>query len=449
MKPSTSTSPNLLNDMNTIIRRITAEDSLVIIPSSLKPYLYSHIITRIGSRFLAILPNGEDAQQAATALTAATKFRIVSYVDSAKRIGPAPNFLITTPNALAHAQDRQHLQQHTQRIIILDDVDELHKHVSFSRINSFIFSAGTAPSRIIALVCDDRQDFPESNAIVTSLCLTQAITVCLQPNNAVQIASQSTCAKKRRPHRTDIRHTVPGTLTLNARTGSPAETFFRRVTNSSASPYAKSLHTLVSAMEANMNRIRMSASQLFTSSVNHNPWTHFIDSVNTNGVHGIATLEENFSQWKQALDVLVRTWEQADWASVVVLRQAGCDSDEAINIWPSTVATQIRTFWKSAPFNHQPLFRLRGVTLENAKALVQFRLVVVVDFPVLAHAVEYYFKKDTTLKQFRPVVVYVADGNPEECSRLTSRQARLNLDNYSINQADILITTADYEQRKW
>lgn len=420
----------------------------MVLPPSLKPYLYSHLISHIGARFLAILPNADDVPRAAAALAGATKLRIVSHADPSKRIGPAPNFLITTPNALVYAQDRQHLQQHTQRLILLDDVDQLQTHSAFSRVISFVFSAGTAPARIIALVSDTQHDLSETNTTYSSLCLTQAVHLSVQSGKVLHVEKKLSSVKSRRPHRTDIRHTVSGTLALSARTGSPADTFFSRVSTSTASPFAKSLHSLVSLMAETMNRIRTPASPLFMPAITHNPWAGFTDSVAAHSANASVLLENSFSYWKQALDVIVRTWEQADWASLVLLRQAGCDADEAINIWPSSVAAQIRTFWKSVPFNHQPLFRLRGIALENAKALVPFRLIVVVDFAILAHAVEYYVKKDSTLRQFRPVVFYAVDENSEASSRLTPRQARLNLDNYSTNNANMLITTADFELRK-
>lgn len=286
--------------------------------------------------------------------------------------------------------------------------------------------------------------------VCTQLGIHRVVKLC--DNSSVLSCIMGSCNKSKTagPSQFDIRHTPQNAPNRQERhCQDPQVTLFERVLCGKATVLAGQLVDVVLRMEA---AIAAASPKLITTPVRDGrpfvQWTkqaHAAAAILTGTPAARCVVAIN--PWYTALRILVLSWEHADWAAVKLLHMELCDTDEAIAVWPESVAKAIHKFWNVAPRNLQVLFRLRGILTQQLNQRSPL-IVVIVDLPIMAHIVASYIRTESTLSSivnlmitYNPEETTLSNGTPDVHAPVQNAGA------LKIRKTNVFITTSTYFNR--
>tara|TARA_B110001469_G_C9581543_1_gene288449 strand:+ start:69 stop:1172 length:1104 start_codon:yes stop_codon:yes gene_type:complete len=204
-----------------------------------------------------------------------------------------------------------------------------------------------------------------------------------------------------------------------------AKTFFRRVQQGTATPYAHELVACIRSMEAAI----LSVHPEFTSPLE-------CTSLKEWGVWASKQVHtSHLEHWYEALRLLVISWEEAADASIAFLQMTN-----------SLVAGTEADRWRSLPFprfdNLKEVLELQLLQRGDA-----FRGIIFVQQKLMTHVLDSVIRSDVQLSTvLSPVCLYATSAPASPSFRVTKSDEQERLGKFAEGTANLLITTVVAEE---
>lgn len=453
--PSDRTPTSLKPYQHRIIRDAVHANTIVVLPSGAgKTLIAAQVILRIGTPTLFLVPTCYLVEKQEAALTAITNVSVRPYQGGAV-LPDRFDVLVSTPKAFEVAQanvaKNPHLQWDKFRAVVFDEVQHVLKDHPYRKLALTLRASGARP-RVVGLTATFVHMLHQDKvlALLRSICYDLLVEH-VETATKEELGEFDECVEgaSTRISEAVIARDVPkGVLTLEERKPHlMLKTFFSRVLNTQATPFANCLARCVLKMEVTMADLNPQFMPPIQSNVPLKQWSSVAHRLAMNHHDDLAFMCSQLEYWYEALRVLIISWEEDEYASVLVLRMARCDSPRSYAPWPIPVTDCIRDFWKHAPQRFARLDELRRILVQKCEEVPNFRGVVLVQQRLTTHILEFFIRNDPDLApRFRTACLYATSSSASPSLSISKIQARQNLGAFKQGQVNLLIATVIAEE---
>lgn len=225
------------------------------------------------------------------------------------------------------------------------------------------------------------------------------------------------------------------------------KTFFSRVLSSQATPFANRLARCALKMEVTMADLDPQFIPPIQSNLSLKQWSSVAHRIACNQRDDLALMYAQLEFWYEALRVMIVSWEEDEYAGVLLLKMTHCDSQKSCAAWPVAVKDCICDFWRYAPHRFARLDQLRRVLIQKCEELPGFRGLLLVQQRLTTHIIEYFVRNDPDLSpRFRTACLYATSSSASPSFSISKLQAKQNLDAFKQGQVNLLIATVVAEE---
>lgn len=438
-----------------IIRNAVCTNTVVVLPPGAgKTLIAAQVILRIGTPALFLVPTCYLVEKQEAALIALTNINVRPYQGGAI-LPDRFDVLVSTPKAFEVAQANTirnpHLQWDKFRAVVFDEVQHVLKDHPYRKLALNLRASSVWPRTVgltAAFVDVLHQD--RVRALLRSICYDLHVErVETATKEELGEFGQKIEGAPMRISETVIARDVPkGVLVLEGRKPHlMLKTFFSRVLNTQATPFANRLARCVLKLEVTMADLNPHFMPPIQSSVPLKQWSSVAHRLANNHHDDLAFMCSQLEFWYEALRVLIISWEEDEYASVLLLRMARCDSLRSCAPWPIPVTDCIRDFWKHTPQSFARLEELRRVLIQRCEEVPKFRGVLLVQQRLTTHILEFFVRSDPDLaSRFRAACLYAISSSASPSLSVSKIQARQNLEAFRQGQVNLLIATVVVEE---
>lgn len=439
-----------------------SQNSLVLIKDEpLRLAFYKAVICKFRPRALLILPSiAHVADTVCDFIVSFSRLNVQVYRSPLDPIPSHFDILIGTIHAFVNSSFRSTLTPILFSTVIVHGSCNCPFNRSFTYLMEVIRSGCESTSRVSVVSSDVPMDDSALRINPQVPGISQAILLHLDIHHQIIVSPDTNpnaiilplLAAKKTPriaylYRSDIRHTPPGTMDRRQRIArNKRSIFFNRVFMGTAIPFTSHLVKLVLQMEHAVAVDDPTFQPQILSggpSVRWGEYTRRQEALQPDP--GIRALYKQLQHWYEALNLLILSWEQADWAGITLLRLAQCHSPHSNSVWPSPVNHLLKLFWQvQIPRNFQVLNRLRSILVSNAQVKAGCRTVVIVELEILAHVIDFYLRDDKSTHAVAKSVIAYSSKRSSSTLVMTEVQLNRNLYRFSYGNANVLVTTKSY-----
>ncbi len=440
-----------------IVQQSIAANTLVVLPTGAgKTLIAGDIILRVGVPAVFLVPTVLLVSQQRKALEQWTCLNVQPYCAEMK-LPKSFDVLVSTPKAFQVAQANpanQYLQWRNLRCLVFDEVHHVIKNHPYRKLALSLKATGCTPY-VLGLTASYTYAVNENKVkkSLQTMCDELRITN-LQTATEAELRASGYHAlgnQSERPSNLDAFQAPPGVLPRDDRKPHlMLDTFFERIRTGTATPLCDALGTTVFLMEEEL----VKRDRVFRGPIQrregmrewgvqaHRRSEHWKQKRGT-----LFTLYSQLEQWYEALRLLIVSWEESDFASVLLLRMFECDTPKAKSIWPRRVQSSITAFWDMAPSTFPRLNALRDVLMTKLRERESFRGLLFVQQRVTTHILEHFIGNDPELSvHFSTACMYATSTPATPSFRVTKAESAQRLQAFATGEINLLIATVVAEE---
>ena len=429
-------------------RRIAGEcvgrHSIVVLPTGAgKTLIASEIIRRHTAPTLFLVPTRFLVPQQAAAIRNHTLLDVGEYFGGEK-LPPSFDVLVSTPKAFQMIQGsgrEGNLAWAEFSCVVFDEVHHILKDHPYRKLAQTLQQSGARTVRLgmtasLTYAVGDEKVKKSMNALCAELGIQHIATA-----SKDELERDGYHAPGRAPDVRTDNSTPAGALSeADRRPHLMVPTFWSRVDSQKATPFSRSLVSVIVELEGAVNQALPSfKSPLRKSGVK--AWGEFAHRAGVS-IPIIGQLEP----WYEALRILVVSWEEAEDAASTMLKMTGA-LDPQCN-WGATALKEISKFTSRLPIKFPQFEKLTCALSEQlAKRGDSFRGIVFVQQRVMTHILQYVISTDPQLgSRLSPVCLYSTSTPATPSLAISKAQARDRLASFETGTSNLMITTAVAEE---
>lgn len=440
-----------------IVEQAIEANTIVVLPTGAgKTLIAGELIKRFGTPALFLVPTVLLVEQQEAALRSWTNLDVRPYQGGAS-LPPSFDILVSTPKAFETAQANalcnRHLQWAEFKTIIFDEVHHVLKQHPYRKLALSLHASQAIP-RVLGLTAFYTYAVGEekSKAALQTMCDELRVT-------RLETATEEEL-REGGYHAMGVTAEIPKTSNTE---GIPAgvlpihdrkphlmmHTFFSRLLNSEATPFASSLAKCVLRMEAAVMDMAPNFKPPVRTKMPLKQWGVIAHRLSGVAQDNLKSLYWDLEHWYEALRLLIVSWEEDEYAALLLLRMAKCDDSSSIGRWPRRVADAFNEFWGSVPTKFPRLDELRNTLMEKRKQLKDFRGLLFVQQRVTTHLLEHFIATDPELAPlFSTASLYAASSPATPSYNVTKSEAKKRIQRFAEGEINLLITTVVAEEGK-
>lgn len=440
-----------------IVEKAIGANTIVVLPTGAgKTLIAGELIKRFGTPAVFLVPTVLLVEQQEAALRSWTNLDVRPYQGGAA-LPPSFDILVSTPKAFetaqANAQCNRHLQWAEFKTVVFDEVHHVLKEHPYRKL-ALSLHASEATPRVLGLTASFTYAVGEakSKAALQTMCdelrTTRLETATEEELRECGYHAMGVTAEIRKTSNTDG---IPdGVLPVPDRKPHlMMPTFFSRVLQSEATPFASSLAKCALRMESAVMDLDPKFKPPIQTDTPLKQWGVIAHRLSSSGQNNLRPLYGDLEHWYEALRLLIVSWEEDEYAALLLLRMAKCDDPSSIGRWPRPVAQAINEFWGSVPTKFPRIDELRKTLTEKRKELKDFRGLLFVQQRVTTHLLEYFISTDPELAAlFCTASLYAASSPATPSLRVTRSEAKKRIQRFANGEVNLLITTVVAEEGK-
>lgn len=457
--PSKNPKPEIkLREYQTrIIQKAKLCNTLVVLPTGAgKTLIAAETIVQSGTPAVFFVPTVMLVTQQQHALLEWTHANVQPYCGK-KQIPASFDILVTTPKAFEMAQQRSemiHLQWPKFKTVVFDEVHHVIKQHPYRHLALSLRASGHQP-RLLGLTASytyavEKKDVKlQLSQMCAELRITNLMTADKEELKSCGYhalgaqAEKHTNLEMERPH---------GVLAPKLRKPHMMlQTFLSRVIKCQSTTLSYALTQAVLQMETFLSMKDYAFEGPLMHGKGVRGWVKYAHDKAVEErkkmFNSLLQVYEQMEYWYESLRMLVTSWEEDEYAAVMILRMGGLDQEEALFPWPDIVQRCVRAFWDLVPSTFERLERLKTVLMEKVKEHHPFRGLIFVQQRITTHALAHFINNDKILNQYlETACLYSQNGPISHCKSLCKSESMANLASFASGKVNVLLTTVVAEE---
>lgn len=440
-----------------MIRDSLRENTIVVLPPGAgKTVIAGEVIARIGAPALVLVPTVYLVTKHEQTLRSVTGLNVRPFSGGAV-LPPVFDVLVSTPKAFevaqSHLSKNRNLRWRNFRTVVFHEVQHVFKDHPYRKLALDMRSSAARP-RVMGLTSSFAYNMHEEKVTATlkSICYDLEVhKVLTGTDDELREFDEAAWNAGEPIPEVHIKKTAAtGLLPAEARKPHKMlENFFTRVLQGASSPFADRLAKCVLRMELAVSRIDATFRPpihldfcLKQWSVVAHRWATIPDQK-----QNLVDLYTQLEYWYEALRMLIVSWEEDAYASVLVLKMVKCDHPRAWRAWPVDVYEHIADFWRNEPRQFEPLEQLRAALLSKSQEIRRFRGLLFVQQRLSTHILEWFIRNDRYLSVlFTPACLYATSSPATPSLCISKIQAKQNVEGFTQGKINLLISTVVAEE---
>lgn len=447
-----------------IVDESITDNTLVVLPTGAgKTLIAGEIIRRTGVPALFLVPTVLLVSQQRQALAEWTGMNVEPYC-GAMALPRSFDILVSTPKAFELAQTKpanKHFQWGALRTVVFDEVHHVLKNHPYRMLALSLRSSPSKPY-VMGLTASYTYAVGESKVKkqLTTLC-KELLIKNLQTADDDELRASGYHAlgtKSERPAAAIAAddECPPGVVPRDERKPHlMLKMFINRIVKKTGTTFAQALMATVLEMEKEAARLDSGFKPLVMEGGSVKSWgsaanKRAVVAARRRGSGNLPAIFQQLENWYESLRLLIVSWEESDFLSVLLLRMTLCDSETAKDMWSHSVQSTMGRFWKAAPTDFRRLNNLRETLLAKFHEKNPFRGILFVQQRITTHILEHFVANDQQLSlQFSTACIYASSTPATPSFRVTKAQAQERLSDFAAGKVNLLITTVVAEEGKF